>query len=189
MIGYIAGSGWPSRSDLISEKRIHLYDHHNEVTLPIQRLRDAGCEAVILTAAAGSLFEEIPVGSILQVADTITAYMPPVLRGPKFVDCSSLFQTFDDLPVCNHVFMPGPHYETPLDKKLLAMTGAHVVGMSITPEAIEANRLGMKVYALVVVTNGPSGKHDHQEVLKNAQEANLDKYLDDYIKRVHSALR
>ena len=53
--------------------------------------------------------------------------------------------------------MPGPHYETPAEIRMLATLGADLVGMLTVLEAIAARHLGAEVLAISLVTNPAGG--------------------------------
>ena len=71
--------------------------------------------------------------------------------------------------------LPGPHYETPAEIRMLATAGADLVGMSTALEAIAARHLGAEVLGLSLVTNIAAGLSDqpldHAEVLATGQAA------------------
>ena len=71
--------------------------------------------------------------------------------------------------------LPGPHYETPAEIRMLRQLGADLVGMSTVWETIAARHLGLEVLALSLVTNlaaGLSGEPlDHEEVLEAGRVA------------------
>ena len=60
----------------------------------------------------------------------------------------------------------GALYETPAERKLLALLGADAVGMSTVPEAVAARAGGAAVLALSVITNvaGQVDAPSHTEV-------------------------
>ena len=53
--------------------------------------------------------------------------------------------------------MPGPHYETPAEIRMLQILGADLVGMSTVLEAIAARAAGLEVFGLSMVTNAAAG--------------------------------
>jgi purine-nucleoside phosphorylase len=71
--------------------------------------------------------------------------------------------------------LPGPHYETPAEIRMLRTLGADLVGMSTVWEAIAARHLGLEVLALSLVTNLAAGLSaaplDHAEVLDAGRAA------------------
>ncbi len=71
--------------------------------------------------------------------------------------------------------LPGPHYETPAEIRMLALAGADLVGMSTALEAIAARAAGLEVLGISLVTNlaaGITGEPlDHAEVLAAGQAA------------------
>ena len=62
----------------------------------------------------------------------------------------------------------GPSYETPAEIRMLRTLGADAVGMSVVPEAIVANHMGIEILAISCVTNAAAGINDqklsHEEV-------------------------
>lgn len=165
--------------------RFHLYEGYSasEATQPIRVLNNVGVKRLVVTSASGGINEEYEVGDFVILSDLITLFLPTnPLVGPKFQDMS---QAFDPtlrrraIEICNdmkiphregvYMYVPGPHFETPSDKRLARTLGADCIGMSTVPETIQAKNLGMDVLGLSFVTNLAFVKHDHEEVLAAAE--------------------
>jgi purine-nucleoside phosphorylase len=169
--------------------RVHGYEGH-EVATVVHAVRTAvlaGCRVVVLTNAAGGLREGMYVGQPVLISDhlnltgrsPLTGDAPPESYGPRFVDLTDLYsQRLRDLahavdPTLEegvYAALPGPHYETPAEIRMLRTLGADLVGMSTAMEAIAACHLGAEVFGMSLITNLAAGitgeKLDHAEVLE-----------------------
>lgn len=171
--------------------RFHMYEGFSarDATLPIRVFSEAGMKQVIITAASGALNEKYRVGDFVILSDMITLLLSldNPLVGPEFIDLSEAF--VPDLrtkarSVCVenqinfhegvYTYYHGPSFETPADKMALKFLGGDVVGMSTVPETVMARSLGVKVLGLAIVTNLAFVKHDHKEVLAEAEKASAE---------------
>lgn len=156
--------------------RVHYYEKGdaNAMRLPIEVLQALGVEALILTNSAGSLKEDIPPGSVMQIADHINYSGMNPLIGEKsdrrFVGMTSAYDAglADEMrkaaerigiALSQGVYMwfSGPSFETPAEIRLARILGADAVGMSTVPEVIIARMLGLRVAAASVITNYGAG--------------------------------
>lgn len=168
--------------------RFHMYEGFSayEATMPIRLFAKAGVKNLILTAACGGLNEKFKVGDFVVLSDIVTLFLAldNPLRGAQFVDVSEVFSAEmrkKAIQICaeksipfhegTYVYYHGPNYETPADKMALRFLGADVVGMSTVPETIVARSLNMNVLGLSFVTNLAFVKHDHKEVVAEANKA------------------
>lgn len=168
--------------------RFHMYEGYSgeEATLPIRLFAKAGIKKLILTAACGALNEKYKVGDFVILSDIITLLLAldNPLKGPQFIDVSEVFNldmrkkavkicVENDIPFRegSYVYYHGPNFETPADKMALRFLGADVVGMSTVPETLAARALGIDVLGLSFVTNLAFVKHNHKEVLEEADKA------------------
>ena len=71
--------------------------------------------------------------------------------------------------------LPGPHYETPAEIRMLRTIGADLVGMSTVHETIAARAAGAAVLGISLVTNlaaGMTGQPlNHDEVLEAGRQS------------------
>lgn len=168
--------------------RFHTYEGYSayQATTPIRLFAKAGVKNLILTAACGALNEKFAVGDFVILSDLITLFLAldNPLKGPQFIDMSEVFdkrlrqiaiaaavKTAISHQIGTYVYYHGPNFETPADKMALRFLGADVVGMSTVPEALVARSLNLKILGLAFVTNLAFVKHDHKQVLKEANKA------------------
>ncbi|GAB3210088.1 purine-nucleoside phosphorylase [Marinactinospora thermotolerans] len=166
--------------------RTHLYEGHgtDAVVHNVRTATAAGASTVILTNAAGSLRPELRVGRPVVIADHINLTARSPLRGASFVDLTDTYSAAlralvrdIDPSLAEGVYaaMPGPHFETPAEIRMLRALGADLVGMSTALEAIAAKEQGADVLGLSLVTNVAAGLSDrpldHEEVLETGRDA------------------
>ncbi len=184
----VAGHGGTIRSVTTGERRVlvllgrtHLYEGHgtDAVVHGIRTAAAAGCRTVVLTNAAGGIREGMRVGEPVLIADHLNLLASSPLVGPRFTDLTDLYsprlrglagEIDPSLAEGVYAGLPGPHFETPAEIRMLRGLGADLVGMSTVLEAIEARALGLEVFGLSLVTNLAAGMTgaplDHQEVLE-----------------------
>ncbi|OBI00746.1 purine-nucleoside phosphorylase [Mycobacterium sp. E2733] len=160
--------------------RVHAYEGHDlcHVVHAVRAACAAGARIVVLTNAAGSLRPDLAVGQPVLISDHLNLTARSPLVGPQFVDLTDAYaRRLRDLArqvdpaVAEGVYagLPGPHYETPAEVRMLRMLGADLVGMSTVHETIAARAAGAEVLGVSLVTNlaaGISGEPlSHAEVL------------------------
>ena len=168
------------RRVLVLLGRTHLYEGHgtDAVVHGVRTAAAAGCRAVVLTNAAGGLRAGLEVGQPVLVSDHLNLTARSPLAGPRFVDLTDLYsarlrglarEVDPSLAEGVYAALPGPHYETPAEIRMLRTLGADLVGMSTALEAIAARAEGVEVLAVSLVTNLAAGitgsPLDHAEVL------------------------
>lgn len=156
--------------------RVHFYEKGDASAMraPIEALVGIGVQSLILTNSAGSVRQDMPPGSVMQITDHINySGMNPLIgeeSDRRFVGMTSAYDA--DLaiamrnaairatvPMFGGVYMwfSGPSFETPAEIRMARVLGADAVGMSTVPEVILARFYGMRVAAASVITNYGAG--------------------------------
>lgn len=175
------------RRVLVYLGRIHLYEGHDPhaVVHGVRTAIAAGCRTVVLTNAAGGIDAGYAVGQPVLISDHLNLTGRSPLTGPlpeqvpsRFTDLTDLYsrrlralarELDPSLAEGVYAGLPGPHFETPAEIRMLRTTGADLVGMSTVMEAIAARHLGAEVLGISMVSNPAAGLTDepidHQAVL------------------------
>jgi purine-nucleoside phosphorylase len=166
--------------------RTHLYEGHGVRTVVhgVRTAAAAGCRTVVLTNGCGGLRETWSPGTPVLISDHVNLTATSPLEGATFLDLTDLYSArLRDLcrevdPTLDegvYVQLPGPHYETPAEIRMVRAIGGDLVGMSTTLEAIAAREAGLEVLGISLVTNlaaGITGQPlDHAEVLEAGRAA------------------
>ena len=166
--------------------RTHLYEGRGTAAVAhgVRVAAAAGCRTVVLTNAAGGLREGMRSGQPVLISDHLNLTARSPLVGARFVDLTDLYsarlralarQADPGLTEGVYAALPGPHFETPAEIRMLRALGADLVGMSTVLEAIAARAEGVEVFGVSLVTNlaaGMTGEPlDHEEVLAAGRAA------------------
>jgi purine-nucleoside phosphorylase len=166
--------------------RIHAYEGHDlrHVVHPVRAACAAGAHTVVLTNAAGGLRADFAVGQPVLINDHLNLTARSPLVGAQFVDLVDAYsprlralarEVEPDLAEGVYACLPGPHYETPAEIRMLRTLGADLVGMSTVHETIAARAAGAEVLAVSLVTNlaaGMTGQPlSHAEVLESGRQS------------------
>jgi purine-nucleoside phosphorylase len=175
-----------ARRVLVFVGRIHAYEGHElrHVVHPVRAACAAGAGTVVLTNAAGGLRDEYSVGQPVLISDHLNLTARSPLVGAQFVDLTDAYSARlrtlareIDPTLADGVYacLPGPHYETPAEIRMLRTLGADLVGMSTVHETIAARAAGAQVLAVSLVTNlaaGMTGRPlSHDEVLEAGRQS------------------
>lgn len=171
---------------LVFVGRIHAYEGHDlsHVVHPVRAACAAGATTVVLTNAAGGLRADYTVGQPVLISDHLNLTARSPLVGAHFVDLVDAYsprlralarEVDPDLADGVYACVPGPHYETPAEIRMLRTLGADLVGMSTVHETIAARAAGAEVLAVSLVTNAAAGMTgqplDHEEVLAAGRQS------------------
>jgi purine-nucleoside phosphorylase len=157
------------------EGRFHLYEGYSpeEVTFPVRVMARLGAEVLMISSAAGGLNPMFEPADVMVVTDHINLtgrnpLLGPNLDcfGPRFPDMSQVYdpalvglatkkarELGIELRHGVYVGILGPSLETPAETRFLRMAGADAVGMSTVLEVIAAVHSGLRVLAIVAITN------------------------------------
>jgi purine-nucleoside phosphorylase len=177
--------------------RVHAYEGRGleEVVRAVRVLHAWGVQTLILSASVGTIHADLAPGNIALVSDYVNLQGRSPLVGPpygaRFPDVSDATsrRVRGLLAVASHdvgvepvevvyAAMLGPAYESAAEIRMLRAIGAHVVGMSLIPEAIGAGHAGAEVLAIAVVTNPAAGMAEevlaHEDVTRATKAAAAD---------------
>lgn len=191
--------------------RVHLYEGHpvERVVFGVRVLAELGCDAVLLTNAAGGIRQGLSPGSLLLLTDHVNLTGTSPLIGPnvpgraRFPDMS---QAYDPMLLSHarataqaegivleegvYAGLVGPSYETPAEIRMLRTLGADAVGMSTVLEVLALRHAEVRVGAVSVVTNLAAGLSarplDHAEVQAAGEAARdrLERLLSGWVQRL-----
>ena len=188
------GSGTQARAVALLRGRQHAYETGDAAGMKgaIRTLAALGCQAVVLTNAAGSLEPSMPPGSLMLISDHLNIVQRTPLHdepgASRFVDmgeayCATLrdqaaaaaAEAGIELHEGVYAWVLGPQFETPAEIRMLRLLGAQAVGMSTVPETILARHAGLRVLALSLMTNMAAGMDaqtlSHAHTLSTANAA------------------
>jgi purine-nucleoside phosphorylase len=166
--------------------RTHLYEGRGvgAVAHAVRTAAATGARLIVLTNAAGGIREGMKPGDPVLISDHLNLTATSPLTGATFVDLTDLYsprlrelarQIDPSLTEGVYAQLPGPHFETPAEIRMLRGLGADLVGMSTVLEAIAARAAGAEVFGLSLVTNlaaGMTGEPlNHEEVLSTGRAA------------------
>ncbi len=181
----VAGQ-WSGTPILFLSGRVHYYEKADAAVMraSLETLHGLGIKRLVLTNAAGSLRDDMPPGSVMQITDHINfSGTNPLFGEPSDRRFVGLTNAYDgsmqaamraaavragvELHQGVYMWFSGPSFETPAEIRMARTLGADAVGMSTVPEVILARFLGLDVAAASVITNlaaGMSGTElSHQE--------------------------
>jgi purine-nucleoside phosphorylase len=182
---------------VVMQGRFHYYEGYTmqQVTFPVRVMHLMGIKNLFISNASGGLNPSFEVSDLMLVTDHINLLPEHPLRGknderlgPRFPDMSDAYDA-NLLELARSVgkelgiklvegvyaAVQGPTLETQAEYKYLRIIGGDTVGMSTVPENIVARHMGMKVFAISVITDlgvpGLIKKISLQDVLNAASIA------------------
>ena len=173
--GFIASGSMAGRNVMAMEGRFHIYEGYSpyEVTFPVRIMAKLGIKYLFISSAAGGFNPLYKAGDLMVIDDHINLtgrdpLIGPNLDefGPRFPDMSRVYdpdlidiarknamKQMIDLKQGVYLGITGPSLETPAEVRFMRMIGADAVGMSTVLEVIAGVHCGLKIMAIVVITD------------------------------------
>jgi purine-nucleoside phosphorylase len=176
--------------------RFHYYEGYemSQVTFPVRVMKFLGVKYLFVSNASGGMNPSFQIGDLMIQTDHINLLPNPLIGkhydefGERFPDMS---ETYDPELVSKalkigiengirlqtgcYVGVTGPTLETPAEYRFFRLIGGDAVGMSTVPEIIVAHQMGMKCFAISIITDlgieGRISKVTIGEVLEAAEKA------------------
>lgn len=185
---------YSGREVYVLKGRFHFYEGYSmqEVTFPIRVLKFLGVKNLFISNAAGGMNPDFEVGDVMFINDHINLMPNPLLGkhypeyGDRFPDMSEVYDNGlinKALEISNehqltahkgcYVGVTGPTLETPKEYRYFRIIGGDAVGMSTVPEAVVAHQMGIRIFAVSVITDlGVPGKIQKisHEIVQQAAE-------------------
>lgn len=180
---------------LVMQGRFHYYEGYEmrEVIFPIRVMKFLGIKTLIVSNAAGGMDPQFEIGDIMIITDHICLMPNPLIGGhdPEFgARFPDMSQTYDpeliqkarelsktlQIPLQEgcYVGVTGPTLETPKEYEYMRIIGGDAVGMSTVPEVIAAHQMGIRIFAVSVITDlgvpGKIQKLTHHDVIAAAEK-------------------
>lgn len=200
------------RNIVAMQGRFHYYEGYTmqELTFPIRVMRFLGISLLILSNASGGLNPDFEVGDIMIIDDHINLMKDNPLIGQneteigtRFPDMSKAYDPElieralqigkkEQIPLKRGVYVAvsGPTYETPAEYRYIRVIGGDAVGMSTVPEVIAARHMGLRCFAVSIISDlGVPGKiveisHKHVIDAASAAEPNMTHLLREMLRSV-----
>ncbi len=174
-----------NRKVLAWSGRFHYYEGHpfDRTILPVRFANALGCNALLVTNAAGGINYRFRVGDLMLIDDIISLPVKISLHDQRFhqryanddlVGDVTRLAASAGISVTRgcYLYAKGPTYETKAEIRSFRIMGADAVGMSTAAELYEAIRLEMSCLGISLITNLATGvskeKLDHSEIAEAA---------------------
>jgi purine-nucleoside phosphorylase len=155
--------------------RFHYYEGYDmqQITFPVRIMKLLGIKNLLISNVSGGINCHFKKGDLAIIDDHINLQTANPLTGknedefgPRFPDMSApyskelinkalIIAKESNIPIHTGVYaaVNGPNLETRAEYRFLGKIGADLVGMSTVPEVIVANHMGLKVFAISLITD------------------------------------
>ncbi|MCX6306004.1 MAG: purine-nucleoside phosphorylase [Bacteroidetes bacterium] len=161
--------------------RFHYYEGYTmqEISFPVVVMKFLGIKLLVLSNASGGVNPDFEVGDIMVISDHINLMKDNPLIGKNEDEVGTRFpdmgNAYDPILIEKafkiagkhgiklqrgvYAAVSGPTYETPAEYRYIRTIGADAVGMSTVPEVISARHMGLKCFAVSIISDlGVPGK-------------------------------
>lgn len=192
IFGYLEG-----KKVVVMQGRFHYYEGYSlqEVTWPVRAMKFLGVDTLFVSNAAGGINTALKNGDLMIINDHILLLPDSPLRGTHVPEFGARFpeqsKAYDKALIQEarafsrkegirtfegcYAAISGPQLETQAEYRYLGKIGADAVGMSTVPEVIVARQMGMRCFAISVITDIAFPEELHEvtleEILAIANEA------------------
>ena len=191
IFGTIAG-----KNVVAMQGRFHFYEGYemSKVIFPVRVMKYLGITTLIVSNASGGVNPDFEIGDIMIIDDHINLIPNALLGkhnpefGARFPDMSNaynreLINKAEEIAQSNgikvqkgvYTAVTGPTLETPAEYKYFRIIGSDTVGMSTVPEVITAQQMGLKCFAISIITDlgvpGKIVKVTHEDVQGVAEKS------------------
>lgn len=177
--------------------RFHFYEGYGmaEVVFPVRVFFKMGIKNLFVSNASGGVNPDFEIGDLMILNDHINLFPTNPLIGPNINELGTRFpdmsETYDKKLISKafeigqnnniklqqgvYAGLTGPCLETPAEYLYIRNIGGDAVGMSTVPEVIAARHMGMKCFAMSIITDlgvpGKIVKVTHADVQRVAEVA------------------
>jgi purine-nucleoside phosphorylase len=193
------------------EGRHHYYEarSYSGILNPLRAAAALGVRLAVLTNSAGAIRPTLKPGDLVLISDHLLVQgleLPALLQGiwpdteragyweeGRRVMLEAARRTGVSLEEGTLACLTGPTYETRSEVEMTRRWGADIAAMSLAPEALAAQALGMRVVGLSMVTNrvGAADREptEHREVVATARrfQPSIDRLLREAVPRLSAA--
>lgn len=177
--------------------RFHFYEGYDmgQLVFPVRVMKNLGITHLFVSNASGGVNPDFEIGDLMVLSDHINLFPTNPLMGPnidelgpRFPDMSEAYdkslivRAFEigksagiDMQQGIYAGLSGPCLETPAEYLYIRNIGGDAVGMSTVPEVIAARHMGLKCFAISIITDlgvpGKIVKVTHEDVQRVAEAA------------------
>lgn len=176
--------------------RFHFYEGYTmqQITFPVRVMKFMGVRFLFISNASGGMNPDFETGDLMIQTDHINLLPNPLIGehtpefGARFPDMSEPYdkelvslaliiaeENNIKLQTGCYIGVSGPTLETPAEYRYFRLIGGDTVGMSTIPEVIVARQMGIRCFAVSIITDlgveGMISKVTIEDVLEAAGKA------------------